>query len=399
MNSKVFKFLNVHICILSIICVSPVLYAIYNVPRSSGTILSTIFVFLLSLGELKNIKFKLKNLLLFLFLFLYIFIQSIFFLFDDNLLKPISSVFGIFLIFTSCYLFALKLSHFNDEEIYTCLKSILFLLIILGWVSVLFGGYLPNFGFEKYVFPFTEQSHYALTVGFLSIILGYYDKKLCLFILVNTLLQALIFPNLTFLIFFVLEFLVFYYSKNKTLFYVMFIPLAMLSIFLFQFIPQEKLFYFSDRVDFDSSSTNQTALVYAQGIDDAFRALKETKGYGLGFQMAGTDKPGDYGYAIYNIAGNFLNREDGGFLASKIITEFGVLGILFICIYLLKFSKNLSGILKVFNNKSFNFFSIAVVAFFVELFVRGTGYFSSQVVLIIVFFFLSKFRNNKQWSI
>ncbi|MFT8211578.1 MAG: hypothetical protein ACMZI0_15200 [Symbiopectobacterium sp.] len=56
-------------------------------------------------------------------------------------------------------------------------------------------------------------------------------------------------------------------------------------------------------------------------------ALFDTYGLGLGFQMAGTNGVGEYGYKIYVLSGMDLNRFDGGFLASKIVSEFGVIGV------------------------------------------------------------------------
>lgn len=66
--------------------------------------------------------------------------------------------------------------------------------------------------------------------------------------------------------------------------------------------------YFSSRLNFSADSSNMTTLVFLQGIDDAYRSLMNTSGLGLGFQMAGTDQPGIYGYTIAHISGSFLNR-------------------------------------------------------------------------------------------
>jgi hypothetical protein len=116
----------------------------------------------------------------------------------------------------------------------------------------------------------------------------------------------------------------------------------------------------------------------------------------LGFQLLGTQPRSEQSYIIERLAGIQLNREDGGFLAAKILAEFGILGAIFI-LYYLKISLEAFGFLKkqilIINNRQnlkHQLVAVIIFAFSVELFVRGAGYFSSGVFLFIFALFYYK---------
>jgi hypothetical protein len=154
--------------------------------------------------------------------------------------------------------------------------------------------------------------------------------------------------------------------------------------------------YFLDRLAISDTSNNLSALVYLQGLYDAYYSLEATNYLGLGFQLLGTQPPSELSLTIQTIAGTELNREDGSFLAAKILAEFGILGVIFI-IYYLKISFQAVIFLRkqifLINDRrdlKHQLVAAIIFAFSVELFVRGTGYFSPGVFLFIFALFYYK---------
>ena len=94
---------------------------------------------------------------------------------------------------------------------------------------------------------------------------------------------------------------------------------------------------------FERSETNNiSSLVYMQGWDDAITNIIRTNGIGLGFNMMGCDPLPLVGYrdTLINLDPELvgLNAQDGSFLVSKFISEFGVIGILIIILTIFSYS-------------------------------------------------------------
>ena len=127
-------------------------------------------------------------------------------------------------------------------------------------------------------------------------------------------------------------------------------------------------------------------------------SLDRTNGLGVGLRNMENTVPGYYGDLIYSIAGEYKNRAEGSFLASKLITEFGIIGVFVLIFYgvlLLKslnfFSRlNKYRYLKERNKRVFTasagliFAHSVIVVSAIELFARGIGYFSAGVFLLIM---------------
>lgn len=374
---------------LSEFFVFSVLFALFTVPQflfsyfsyslSIGLSITSFFILLCSLTNL-DIKTKYYPITLFVLILL---IQASYFLinFDDK--KPLFSLFVIIYLFFSILFLSNKIKKININFL-NIMKMVLFFLIFLGWISIIAPrSFLNPNNLEKFVFPFSEQSHYALAVGFLLIICGYYSNfKLKIFFIVCLFAQALIFPSLTLLQFVLLALVVFFLMKNILIFIFSFFTLVLI-FFISNFNLNND--YFSSRLNFNDSD-NLSTLVYLQGIDDAVTSLKSTQGLGLGFQRAGTNELGFYGKIIDKKFGLTINREDGGFLAAKLIIEFGFIGLLIVIIYIYLFFVSC---LKIIRKKN-NLFDLAVVSIFIEMFFRGIGYFSPQILLFLLIYFLSK---------
>ena len=147
---------------------------------------------------------------------------------------------------------------------------------------------------------------------------------------------------------------------------------------------------------FERSETNNiSSLVYMQGWDDAITNIIRTNGIGLGFNMMGCDPLPLVGYrdTLINLDPELvgLNAQDGSFLVSKFISEFGVIGILIIILTISQFYSKLR-INKVnSNNYHYNTMVSLVYICLVIFFLRTSGYFSSPFLIFLVSF-LSLFK-------
>lgn len=362
-----------------------ILFIYQDYSLSIGIALSCILLFF---SSYKYFTFDKKEFFLILTLFTLIFIQSSFIIIDTGNFKPIYSAFLFFscIILVKSYANKIALNRLNFEQI---IKNSLCVIIFFGWFSFIFKDFFsyPD-RFVKFIFPFSEHSHYALCVGFLTIIYGYFQSqsiKLILFF--NLLVQSIYFPNLTLMQFSMMSFMIFFLMRSIKLF-IIFIFLFFIFYFLFfgMFLLNPDN-YFLSRINFNNTD-NLSALVYLQGLDDAWISLTTTYGVGLGFQMAGSGPEGYFTNMIYRFYNTVLNREDGSFLAAKIVIEFGVVGLLSILMYVFLIFKKVTKI--ILSKGSVSLFDIALIAFFIEMFFRGIGYFSPQLFLLIILYFYSK---------
>lgn len=153
--------------------------------------------------------------------------------------------------------------------------------------------------------------------------------------------------------------------------------------------------YFLPRMQLTTAASNLSALVWLQGWDEAMTGLRKTMGVGLGFQQLGVN--GATGTVAHVIAEQFrivdgtengtLNLLDGGTLGAKLVGELGVLGIGAVgaCSCLIYRSiRNLGEIAaQPAGSSATAFFYCCVVSFSLDLFIRGTGYFSPSVLLFL----------------
>ena len=312
---------------------------------------------------------------------------------DFSLKKLLSWIILLLMVISGYFSIKFYEKETNIKEIINWIGICIFCFAIIG-VFVKF----PFLGYGKYkaaVFPFSEPSHLAINTSaiFFALALFSKGKKRALVILLVLVLGAS-FPSLIFIVLGLLMIGVFY-VKNSISFLI--ISIIIISLFIL-IVPSTDFFtYFIQRLSFGKSSTNLTALVYMQGWEDTIIALKESNGLGIGFQNMGILPPGNFGKIILRIAHTFKNRNDGGFLAAKIICEFGVIGILIIGYYLLLFYRSVLFIRKITVKKSFTidefkpallFSHCIVIVFFIEIFARGYGYFSPGGVLFIMALFI-----------
>jgi len=116
---------------------------------------------------------------------------------------------------------------------------------------------------------------------------------------------------------------------------------------------------------------------------------------------------GNFTYVIQELlmSQGTLNIEDGGFLAAKLIAELGFLGIIIVLGYMLFIVKILFRSNKIYNKKFITsneklelFFNGFIFSFFIEMFLRGYGYFSPGLFIFISALFGLNHIKHKYYS-
>ncbi len=263
------------------------------------------------------------------------------------------------------------------------------LLLLIGLAAVI-GIQPPGEGYFKSVFPFTEPSHFALT--------------LTPFLLAFCVNQALAVRVAALALAIALAYLLQSLSLVVGVLVVAVIVLPALwigigAVLLVSTIGLLDIAYFTDRLDLSVHSGNLSALVYVQGWDLAAESLRRTSGWGLGFQQLGIGSITTYTSSlIVALAGTDANLRDGGFTLAKVLAEFGVLGgavmaaytvVMVRCVWRLR-----QVALRQTSAAAGTILAMALVCgYAVEAFVRGIGYFSGTMLLLVAaLIFLGTFR-------
>jgi len=142
-----------------------------------------------------------------------------------------------------------------------------------------------------------------------------------------------------------------------------------------------------------TSTANISSMIYWQGWQDAWSNLLRTHGIGLGFNMMGCnplpDSPiRDIFDKYMPVWATYLNIHDGSFLASKIVSELGIIGISFFILVIwwwLKFERCISKN----NSLGMNNFALPVQAglmfyFIIISFTRSTSYFQGTLLIWVL---------------
>lgn len=362
-----------------------------------GMMVAITAIYIYGLRCMKQLAFSSGKILLFAIAVFILLAQSGYISAFYNNYKPLFTLPALIIIFLGATLFANRLLTVPPATLASVFRAVTYTLLLLGWISVIhridIGSYAAK---PKAVFPFSEESHYALTVGIFVCASGILMKnRERVVLLANMLLQALIFPSLTLLVFCMMAIFIFWMARRITLMLTIIVVLvAAVYVMLTYFSDLPAIAYFGSRLTISDDTDNLTTLVFLQGLDDAKNALLESHGLGLGLQMAGTNGVGQYGYVIQSLAGSDFNRNDGGFLASKIVSEFGAVGLLLSISYMLVLKKAVNTINRIRDNTDMEstLLKIAmavVIAYAVEFFLRGYGYFSPGLFLFVTMMMVS----------
>ncbi|MDP1624576.1 MAG: hypothetical protein Q8L64_02285 [bacterium] len=365
-----------------------------------GTFISSVIIILINYKLIFNFRLRRSHFLAILVVSFYLFIFSLYTYLSSGETKPLFSLPALLVSFFAAILFAQHVKNISYQRLENSILIVIIIFILLGWLGLLFPIACCNYAFRsKAVFPFSEQSHYALALGSLAVAYSITAEKkfLKIFIGINITVLSIFFPNLTLLLFAILFFGVYVFRFGRTVFILglLFIPIFVIWVILPQILKNE---YFASRLIFQNTR-NLTTLVFLQGWELAYINFVQTSGMGLGFQKLGLGGTqfGVYSNTMLMDVGKVFNIEDGGFLASKLIAEFGLIGILITVLYLIFlirfifFAHRACLIIK--NSKSVESHALMkkrlmllglAFAFFIEFFFRGIGYFSPGLSLIVV---------------
>lgn len=223
-------------------------------------------------------------------------------------------------------------------------------------------------GFNKPMFPFTEPSHFALAFGpiYLYRSVTAPRRHQILWIAFGLALAVLI-KNAT---------LVAFAFGAALLCRRLHLLILLVGIVLLAGATTH-LSYFTSRADISSNSRNISALVYLQGWEFIWQSLSLTRGWGLGFQQLGMHP---LNLAVSRIIlelnhGTALNTLGGSFIFSKLASEFGIFGIALGITYLYFCFRSIRALRATESFRIDTFARCIIVAFGIDMFVRGTGYF------------------------
>lgn len=269
--------------------------------------------------------------------------------------------------------------------------------------------------FPASVFPFAEPSHFAVFTAPLFLISSCASSYARSFAIAITLLIAsLALPNLTLgLVGLTILVMTAFRGSRRYILIAALVSSSLLMVLFFDSIIGLLPEYHQARAKL--SSGNITSLVYLQGLERAYDANISTFGYGAGFMQMGQLPPGQYGYEIFRITGVFKNLGDGAFVFSKLVAELGFLGILLSATFVALAGSAMLEIVRgiprfartnwsrdnAVEDRAFFFKFFAQVLIFsysFEFFVRGVGYISSGLLLLLVGLFVKHLAQGYSFS-
>lgn len=390
---------KVLLVLLVVIVMPSLVYVSLSASSMAAGILAACFIIVLTVGKMRLPSTFISLFFLF-FVSSFVIHTTYYGMQGGGGLKHVLSVvlFGVMLFCAG--VFSVKITAIQDGDLISVLKILSALIVFLGVISIISPVNFLNYSkYVKSIFPFSEPSHYAITVSGVLLTTGFYLSSVMRVGLVFSMLVfSVVYPSMLLLLLALI--MIFSYYMHGFLRLIFTFICLCVAVTLIPYTGVD-ISYYEDRLKFDETASNLTALVYLQGWEDAYKALLYTNWIGLGFQNMGSLEPGEYGERIFQIVGIYKNREDGGFLAAKIVGEFGALGIVLLLCYIavlglsILYNRKFLTVYKMNRGKAFELFPASsvlgcslIVAFSIEVFARGYGYFSPGLFLSMVAFFL-----------
>lgn len=304
--------------------------------------------------------------------------------------RGISSLLLFVLMILSGAYMSFSLFEIDDRALKRAVSIITVFLLIAGLAGIL--GLQPPSRSEsvKLVFPFTEPSHYALTI----------TPILLCFCALNNEYYRIAGLTSTLIIAYMLESLSL--AVGVAFVSAIVLPIRWVTVagaVLIASAGALDVAYFTDRLDLSSRSTNLSVLVYLQGWALVVESLERTNGWGIGFQQLGFGPIANHtSNLVARIAGSDANVRDGGFTLAKVLAELGVLGIALALAYIGLVLRCAFALRRFATGGSRPGMSAGAVlalslvcGYAIEVFVRGVGWFSGTAMLFAAaLFFLSR---------
>ena len=354
--------------------------------QAPGVILASFFILALAPSKLIYFKpdrhFTTAIILLSSFLVLIIIHGMIaWYVQANDLWRIVSSVIGAFVCGIAAIIMASTLFKAPDDVIVSAISRFFLVLVALALLGFLqIRPYEPAFVASNPIFPFTEPSHLALVLVPISLATCVFSRSWKKIIIIATLLL-----------------IAFFLRSLSLLVGVMIIgavclPLRLIIpgvVIIFALIESVDLEYFSQRLDFSVNNSNLSNLVYLQGWELLSDSLTRSWGWGIGFQQLGI---GQYSSPISDIVFQIIQSNasirDGSFTFSKFSSEFGIFGLSISIVFVIIVVRNAlelrrSSLGTTGHSAGLIIARAFLVAGLVEFFVRGIGYFSATMIMII----------------
>lgn len=314
---------------------------------------------------------------------------------EIGLVKAVGSLATAGATILACGTVAALFRTASDRQIRLAVNAAIILFLVSAAFSL--AGIQPSSttATSKPVFPFTEPSHFSGAIlpllAFLSVTARGWRRWMWI---VTGFALGLLLENLSMII-------------GSLVITIVCLSAAQLTIFagvVALVLPFLDLTYFLDRVRFDvTATTNLSTLVYIQGWELVDSAFRKTLGWGLGFQQLGfTFLNAPTSDLIIRLnGGNDLNLKEGSFGLSKLVSELGVFGIFLVLAHLQLAFKAFTSLRKVsiegdVQRASYVIASCSIYTFLMEIYVRGTGYFSGPSMLAISSVFIIKIYDKEK---
>lgn len=360
---------------------------------ATGSMLVSCLAVALSFVLLKVSRSRLLYDLEFLLVFsigvvLHLFIASV--IVSVDLTRGLTSFLPLYACVAGGWAIAALFINTSSADLTSALKRSFALLVVISLLGVIGWFQPPTTGqYGKSVFPFTEPSHLALVMTplliFSCITSAPWRRP---FYLAAAFLCTMALENLTMAAACLIAAALCLNLRH----------VLILSPLLIPALSGLDFSYYTERLIFDVESQNLSSLVYLQGWQILKESLERTNGFGLGFQQLGVFGTSVTASEQINLLmGDSLNLLDGGFNMAKLLSEFGIFGMLLLSVYLYYLIRAINLLRHVAHYGErqpavLTFSASCIVGYLVELLLRGTGYFTSTGILLV--FALLTWRNH-----
>jgi hypothetical protein len=297
-----------------------------------------------------------------------------------NFTRGLSSLVLLWIALTGAAALADIVAMASGDTLLRVGRRLLYLMWLIGLMGTLGIGQVASGDHLKPFLPFTEPSLFALVVAPILIFNSVATRGIRRYFFIGSfMIFAGVVQNFTLIVVCILAILVCMRLRYVPI-------LALLAI---PAILQVDLSYYLDRIDFSSASRNLSALVFLQGWQFVPEALTRTHLVGYGFQQLGQVESGSSAsFAIYALVGQSLNTLDGGFNFAKLVSEFGVVGMVLAGGYVVTAFKAICSLRAAARKQQCyrvaDVFAASVIAsYLVEMFVRGSGYFTPTGIMLL----------------
>jgi hypothetical protein len=296
-----------------------------------------------------------------------------------DLMRCVSSFFPLMFVLAGGAVLGRALRRCAGHTVEWALSVSFGILCLVGALRVL-GLEPPSSVLVKATFPFTEVSHFAL--AFLPVLIyravqappRHKSWWVLASLLIGLALQSLSLLAGSLLV---------AAACRRWLLLVLAVPAAVAV--LFSLPAGLGLDYYLNRLDFSGDVANLSNLVYVQGWQLMLESWTLSSGWGLGFQQLGTHQTQvSSAQLIRTITGGVdTNVMDGGFVLSKLVSEFGFLGIALALVFVVAAARCLKALRAGRGDPATTFARCVVLSYSVDMFIRGTGYFTQSTLLFV----------------